>query len=72
MPGCIPQHPIYTNYEAKEDGTILNLKTGKNRKPFLHRTGYYQINVEMVSQKTIEFIVLCTNVLRNIFHLNFK
>ena len=27
MVGCIAQHPIYTNYGAKEDGSILNLKT---------------------------------------------
>ena len=40
MVGCIAQHPIYTNYGAKEDGTILNLKTMRCRKPRLHRTGY--------------------------------
>ena len=43
MVGCIAQHPIYTNYGAKEDGTILNLKTMRRLKPWLHRDGYLSI-----------------------------
>ena len=34
MVGCIAQHPIYKNYGAKEDGTILNLKTMRRLKPW--------------------------------------
>ena len=45
MVGCITQHPIYTNYDAKEDGTILNLKTMRCRKPKLHRDGYLVLQV---------------------------
>ena len=40
MVGCIAQHPIYRLYGAKEDGTILNLKTMCCRKLKLHRDGY--------------------------------
>ena len=39
MVGCIAQHPIYTNYGAKEDGSILNLKTMRCLKPRVVR-GY--------------------------------
>ena len=39
MVGCIAQHPIYTNYGAKEDGSILNLKTMRCLKPCVVR-GY--------------------------------
>ena len=45
MVGCIAQHPIYTNYGAKEDGTILNLKTMRRLKPGLYDVGYLLIGV---------------------------
>ena len=45
MVGCIVQHPIYKNYGAKEDGTILNLKTMRRLKPGLHDVGYLLICV---------------------------
>ena len=45
MVGCIAQHPIYTNYGAKEDGSILNLKTMRCRKLELHKNGYLKIDV---------------------------
>ena len=43
MVGCIAQHPIYRLYGAKEDGTILNLKTMRRLKPWLRRDGYLSI-----------------------------
>ena len=43
MVGCIAQHPIYTNYGAKEDGSILNLKTMRCLKPCVVR-GYLKID----------------------------
>ena len=45
MVGCIAQHPIYTNYGAKEDGTILNLKTMRRFKPRTNNRGYLRIIV---------------------------
>ena len=44
MVGCIAQHPIYTNYGAKEDGSILNLKTMRCIKTWTARE-YLKINV---------------------------
>ena len=45
MVGCIAQHPIYTNYGAKEDGSILNLKTMRCRKPQIQNVVYFKIHV---------------------------
>ena len=45
MVGCIAQYPIYTNYGAKEDGTILNLKTMRCRKLAPHKNGYLVLQV---------------------------
>ena len=45
MVGCIAQHPTYTNYGAKEDGTILNLKTMRRLKPRTNNSGYLRIVV---------------------------
>lgn len=45
MVGCIAQHPVYTNYGAKEDGTILNLRTMKNIKPRMNCRGYLLVDV---------------------------
>ena len=42
MVGCIAQHPIYTNYGAKEDESLLNLKTMRRLKPSVSR-GYLRI-----------------------------
>ena len=50
MVGCIAQHPTYTNYGAKEDGTILNLKTMCCRKPQL-QNGYLYVNVRKNSKR---------------------
>ena len=43
MVGCIAQHPIYTSYGAKEDGSILNLKTMRCLKPWTTNRGYLKI-----------------------------
>ena len=45
MVGCIAQHPVYTNYGAKEDGTILNLKTFRRLKAWANNCGYLRICV---------------------------
>ena len=45
MVSCIAQPSIYTNYGAKEDGSILNLKTMRYRKLALHKNGYLKIDV---------------------------
>ena len=45
MAGCIAQHPIFTNYGAKEDGTILNLRTMRNLKPWMNNRGYLRVCV---------------------------
>ena len=48
MVGCIAQHPMYTNYGANEDGTILNLRTMKNIKPSMKKSnGYLRICVRL-------------------------
>ena len=47
MAGCIAQHAICTNYGAKEDGTILNLKTMRNVKPWMNNCGYLYVNVRL-------------------------
>ena len=53
MAGCIAQHAICKNYGAKEDGTILNLRTMQNLEPWLHRSGYLRVNVYLnKKQKT--------------------
>ena len=44
MVGCIAQHPIYTNYGAKEDGSILNLKTMRCLKLWTTNCGYLKID----------------------------
>ena len=44
MTGCIAQHPIYTNYGSKEDGTIINLKFKRTVKPGQRNSGYRKIN----------------------------
>ena len=44
MVGCIAQHPIYTNYGAKEDGSILNLKTMRCLKPSTTNCGYLKFH----------------------------
>ena len=63
MVGCIAQHPIYTSYGAKEDGTILNLKTMRRLKPGLHRTGYLLIvaykNGKRKSYQVHRFVYEC-------------
>ena len=42
MVGCIGQHPIYRNYAAKEDGTVINLKYWRIVKPY-KLEGYLRI-----------------------------
>ena len=51
MVGCIAQHPIYRIYGAKEDGTILNLKTMHKLKPLTNNCGYSQIDVRKSSKR---------------------
>ena len=34
------KHPVFTNYAANEDGSIINVKTGKNRKMSKNHRGY--------------------------------
>ena len=43
MVGCIGQHAIYKNYGAREDGTILNLKTFRTIKPATTKDNYQRI-----------------------------
>ena len=45
MVGFIAQHPICKKYGAKEDGTILNLRTMRNIKPQINIRGYLQVSV---------------------------
>ena len=32
-------HPVFSNYAASKDGKIINVKTGKIRKPQLNNSG---------------------------------
>lgn len=45
MVGCIAQHFFYKNYGAKEDGTVLNLRTGRALKPYYNYVGYARVGV---------------------------
>ena len=45
------QHPIYKTYSAKEDGTILNLKSGRILKPITVKHGYQEICVYLNGKK---------------------
>ena len=45
MTGCVARHAIYKNYGAREDGTILNLKTLRTLNPSTIRTGYQIIGL---------------------------
>ena len=40
MVGCIAQHPVYKNYAAKEDSTVINLKYWRILKPYQNNKGY--------------------------------
>ena len=53
MAGCIAQHPICKNYGAKEDGTILNLMTMRNIKPWMNNRGYLHVCVYLNKKRTI-------------------
>lgn len=46
---CI--HPVLSNYAASKDGKIINVKTGKIRKPQLNNSGYHLF---LVCDKSLE------------------
>lgn len=46
---CI--HPVFSNYAASKDGKIINVKTGKIRKPQLNNSGYHLF---LVCDKSLE------------------
>lgn len=45
------QHPVFSNYAASKDGEIINVKTGKIKKPQLNNRGYYSF---LLYSKTLD------------------